>query len=105
MRLILIDSEDEMIRCNLTFKPSDALDAQVARISKTAAFVLDGQIDRDGYELGAFTPYQDDRGYFVFLAEDGGAPASPTTLDDVMNACEYVGYVHRNEIRGASLAR
>jgi hypothetical protein len=100
MRLILIDSEDELIRCNLAFQASEQLDTQVERLSKTAAFVLDGKPDPDGYVLGSFTPYQSERGYFVFLVEDGGEPASPTTLNEVMSACEYVGYVRRNVISG-----
>jgi hypothetical protein len=95
MRVILVDDETELVRCNFPIKEQKVEGVQVEWISKLAAHVVDGVAKPENYEMGSFVPYEDTQGFFVFLADKDDDHASPTTLDDVMSSCNYIGYLRR----------
>ncbi len=96
MRLVFVDSDSELVRCNLNL--DDSFDeTRVECLSKVAAALLETEgSDPEEYVFGAYRPYLDAGGFFVFVAgETELAPASPTTLEEVIHTCAYVGYVRR----------
>lgn len=95
MRLILVDNESELVRCNYLIQPS-GLNAPLEHFCKIAASLLEGdEVEPDRFEFGSFRPYREVGGYFVFVAGEESAFISPTTLEDVMGRYDCIGFVRR----------
>jgi hypothetical protein len=95
MRLILVDSENELVRCDFELPvPTNRGELSLSDMSKVAAaLVEEHRAEPQHYELRSYRPYEDAGGYFVFVANEGSSPASPTTLTEVMSVCDCIGYV------------
>jgi len=103
MRLILVDSESELVRCDYPVQLAE-FDTPLERLCKVAASLLEGdEVEPEHFEFGSYRPYQDVDGYFVFVAHEDSEIISPTTLDEVMGRFDCIGYVRRAPERHVDL--
>ena len=101
MRLILVDSETELIHCDFPL-PEARADTALERLCVRAAAYRDAPAGEQEYAFGPYRPYCDHSGYFAFLVSEQAASFSPTTLAEVMSRSDYVGYVRETRRHAAS---
>jgi hypothetical protein len=75
MRMILIDGDTELVRCNFRLEEPEDGEAGVERLSKAAAGLLDTEEMRlDRYELGSFAPTKTSMAISCSLQRTSQAP-------------------------------
>ena len=92
MRLILVDSETELIHCDYIL-PERRGGPALERLCERAAGFRGAGAGLRHYALGDYRPYRDMGGYFAFLARERRTEFSPTTLGEIMSRCDYLGYL------------
>ncbi len=103
MRLILVDSECELVRSNFLVDVSE-YDSSLEHLCKVAASLLElDEVEPEHFEFGSYRPYRDLAGYFVFTVDENLPRISPTALSEVIGKYNCIGYVRRAPGRHADL--
>ncbi len=104
MRFVLVDGQTDRVCADIAAgkRMSTRDSGKLERFCKILARIADknrGQ-QRGAYDFSCFAPSGNQRGYFIFEANEQGLKplcshdeGCPATLSEVLNSCIYVGYV------------